>query len=91
MGDEKNGTFGYVFAGDPKQGAELVGEVKDGYTQTIHCDNLSFTMPAKEPKVETVRELRIDYRRDGVCTLKVDTFATFKELRKLVRDLLEED
>lgn len=93
MGDEKKGTFGYVFAGDPKFGAELVGEVKDDYTQTIHCDNLSVTMPAKEPKVETVRELRIDYSEglgDSYRTLTIETFATAKELRKLLRDLRKE-
>lgn len=94
MGDEKKSTFGYVFAGDPKSGAELVGEVKDGYTQTIHCDNLSVTMPAKEPKAEVAREVRIDYSEtiNGMGkSLSVETSLTFKELRKLARGLWEVD
>lgn len=80
---------GYIF--DAKT-AKPLGKV-DGIGTTIEykADALNMVVPDAKPKVETVRELSIDYRRDGVCTLKVDTFATFKELRKLVRELMGVD
>lgn len=72
--------------------AKPLGKV-DGKGTTIEykADALNVTVADQKPKVETVRELRIEYRRDGVDTLKVDTFATFKELRKLVRELMGVD
>lgn len=84
---------GHIF--DAKT-AKPLGKV-DGSGTTISMptehkfDALNVTVADPKPKVETVREVRIDYRRDGVCTLKVETFATFKELRKMVRELMEVD
>lgn len=81
---------GYIF--DAKT-AKPLGKVDGNGTTIEHkFDALNVTVvDPKKPKVETVRELRIEYRRDGVDTLKVDTFATFKELRKLVRELMGVD
>lgn len=80
---------GYIF--DAKT-AKPLGKV-DGIGTTIEykADALNVVMADAKPKVETVRELHLEYRVDGTATLKVDTFATFKELRKLVRELMEVD
>lgn len=81
-------TEGYVF--NPNT-AKPLGKVDGNGTTIEHkFDALNVTVADPKPKVETVRELRIDYSEglgDSYRTLTIETFATAKELRKLLRDL----
>lgn len=82
-------TEGYIF--DAKT-AKPLGKVDGSGTTVEHrFDALNVTLADPKPKVETVRELRIDYT-ESLCeadkSLRIETFATFKELRKLVRELM---
>lgn len=83
-------TEGYIF--DAKT-AKPLGKV-DGKGTTIEykADALNVVMADAKPKVESVRELRIDYTEslgEAYKQLSIETFATFKELRRLVRELME--
>ena len=83
-------TGGYIF--DAKT-AKPLGYVDDEGT-TVECklDTLNVVTGSGKPEVATVREVRIDYSEnlgDANKSLSVETFATFGELRKLMRDLME--
>lgn len=73
--------------------AKPLGKVDGNGTTVEHkFDALNVTVADAKPKIETVRELRIDYTEslgEASKSLSIETFATFKELRKLVRELLE--
>jgi hypothetical protein len=81
---------GYIF--DAKT-AKPLGKA-DGIGTTIEykADALNVTVADAKPKVETVREVRIDYSEtiNGLGkSVSVETLMTFKELRKMVRELME--
>lgn len=85
---------GYVF--NPNRNTALpLGKVDGNGTTIEHkFDALNVTVADQKPKVETVRELRIDYTEslgEADKSLRIETFATFKELRKLVRELMGVD
>lgn len=80
---------GYIF--DAKT-AKPLGKV-DGIGTTIEykADALNVVMADAKPKVETVREVRIDYEErlgDAGKSLSIETFMTAKELRKLMCELM---
>ena len=77
---------------------EMTGTIFDAATgkplgtneKTLSFDSLNVTVD-KKPSIETAREVRVEYSDsfgEAYRSLSVETFATFKELRKLVRDLI---
>lgn len=82
---------------------ELTGTFFDAATgkalgtneKTLNFDSLNITVADNEkPSIETVRELRLEYTEscgDSCKSVSFDTFMTFKELRKLIRELLGGD
>ena len=80
--------------------SDLTGTMFDATTgkplgtveKSISFDTL-MVKTAEEPEIETVRELKLSYREslgDARKSLEIDTYATFRELRKLCRLLLGE-
>lgn len=83
---------GYIF--DAKT-AKPLGKV-DGNGTTIEykADALNVVVPDAKPKVETVREVSIDYTEslgEAYKSLSIETFMTAKEMRKLVHELMGVD
>lgn len=57
---------------------------------TYKVDSLNITTGGK-PKVDSYRETRIEYTEmlgDSYKSCEIDTYMTFKELRKLLREVL---
>lgn len=83
--------------------SELTGTIFDAETgkalgtieHTMSFDSLNITMASDEkPSIETIREVRVEFTEsygDTSKSVSVETFATFKELRKLLRELMEVD
>lgn len=82
---------------------ELTGTFFDAVTgkalgtneKTLNFDSLNITVADNEkPSIETVREVRVEFtenRGDTYKSMNVETFMTFKELRKLIRELFGGD
>ena len=83
--------------------SELMGTFFDAKTgnalgtneHTMSFDSLNITMAGDDkPSIETIREVRVEFTGsygDTSKSVSVETFATFKELRKLLRELMEVD
>ena len=51
-------------------------------------------LDSEKPKIETVREVHLDYSEsmgDAYRSISIEMLATFKELRKVIRELLAGD
>ena len=82
---------------------ELTGTIFDAETgkalgtteHTMSFNSLNITMAGDDkPSIETIREVRVEFTEsygDTSKSVSVETFATFKELRKLLRELMEVD
>ena len=83
--------------------SELTGAIFDAKTgkalgtteHTMSFDSLNITMAGDDkPSVETIRDVRVEFTEsygDTSKSVSVETFATFKELRKLLKELLGGD
>lgn len=73
---------GYLFDKDGNNLGEVAGSVE------FKVDALNIVAKDAEPSIETVRETRVKFT-DQVSDIEIETFMTWKELRKMVRMLME--
>ena len=79
---------GYIF--DAKSGKPL-GEYDVPTPITFKADAFNMTVKEEKPSIETMREMHVEFESiagDSSKALTVETLMTFKELRKLARDLM---
>lgn len=84
MDDSKYGTFFDANTGKP------IGSIGEPRSLEMKFDNLTVVEGKDKPKVETVRELRFEFSErhgDDEREINIETFATFKELRKLLKEV----